>query len=558
MVDFYEGENMDKIYITGHKNPDTDSICAALSYQELKKRTGEENVEAIRLGDVNRETQFVLDYFGVDAPTFKDSMKPQVKDLSIDVATCVSQNASLYKATNIMQEKNVASLPVIDIEERLLGVVSISDITKCYMEVWDDQILHHSETPVENIIDVLSANILNIPAEDRALSGKMVVGAMDPKQMAKYLEENDIVILGNREDSQIDAIDKNVSMIILTGGNKLSDELIEKAKQKDIIVISTEFQTYMAARLLPQSVPVNYVMTRDDVVNFSLTDTVEDVKNTMSKTRYRSYPVVDNQNKVVGNISRYHVINEEKKKLILVDHNERNQSVDDMECCDITEIIDHHRVANVATQNPVYFRNEPVGSTCTILSKMFLEKGIVPTRQTAGLLCSAIISDTLLFRSPTATETDRMILERMAKIANINPEEFAMEMFKAGTSLEGKSPADLLNTDVKTFNIESYTCRVAQIFSMDLDNLGKIKDSLLEEMNKIRNDKKEATFVLILTDIFREESEVLVSGMFQEQLAGAFDTKIDNNSFLAKGLLSRKKQMIPKLNQAVLKYIQEN
>ena len=327
---------MDKIYITGHKNPDTDSICAALSYQELKKRTGEENVEAIRLGDVSRETQFVLDYFGVEAPTFMDSMKPQIKDISFDAAMCVSQHASLYKAMNLMQEKKVASLPVIDIEERLLGVVSLSDITKCYMDVWDDQILSHSNTPVENIIDVLSANILNIPAEDRALSGKMVVGAMDPKQMAKYLEEDDIVILGNREDSQVDAIDKNVSMIILTGGNKLSDELIEKAKQKDIIVISTEFQTYMAARLLPQSVPVNYVMTRDEVVNFTLTDTVEDVKNTMSKTRYRSYPVVDNQNKVVGNISRYHVINEEKKKIILVDHNERNQSVDDMECCDIT------------------------------------------------------------------------------------------------------------------------------------------------------------------------------------------------------------------------------
>lgn len=549
---------MEKVYITGHKNPDTDSICAALAYQELKTRTGEENVEAIRLGDVNRETQFVLDYFGVDAPTFKDSMKPQVKDLSFDVAMCVSQNASLYKATNIMQEKNVSSLPVIDIEERLLGVVSLSDITKCYMDVWDDQILSHSKTPVENIIDVLSASVLNIPEQDRDLPGKMVVGAMNPEQMSKFLEEGDVVILASREDSQLVAIDKNVSMIILTGGNKLNDELLEKARKKDIIVISTELQTYMAARLLPQSVPVNYVMTKDDVVSFSLNDTVEDVKNTMSKTRYRLYPVVDNQNKVVGNIARYHVINEEKKKLILVDHNERNQSVDDMECCDIKEIIDHHRVANISTQNPVYFRNEPLGSTCTIISKMFLEKGIVPTRQTAGLLCSAIISDTLLFRSPTATETDKMILDRMAKIANINPEKFAMEMFKAGTSLEGKSPVDLLNTDVKTFKIESFDCRVAQIFSMDLDNLEKIKNSLLEEMNKIRNDKKESTFVLILTDIFREESEVLVSGMFQEQLAQAFDSKIHDNSFLAKGLLSRKKQMIPKLNQAVIKYIQEN
>ncbi len=549
---------MEKIYITGHKNPDTDSICAALAYQELKKRTGQSNVEAIRLGDINRETKYVLDYFQVEAPTFKDSMKPQVKDLDIDEAMCVFQYASLYKATNLMQEKKVSSLPVVDIEQRLLGVVSLSDITKCYMDVWDDQILIHSDTPVENIIDVLSASILNIPAEDRQLKGKMVVGAMEPDQMEKIVEEDDIVILANRKDAQISAIEKNVSMIILTGDNVLDDDLLQKAKAKDIIVISTKFQTYMAARLLPQSVPVSYVMTNEDIVHFLYTDTVEEVKNTMAKTRYRSYPVVDNQNKVVGNISRYHVINEQKKKLILVDHNERNQSVDDMECCDILEIVDHHRVANISTQNPVYFRNEPVGSTCTIISKMFLERGIVPSRQIAGLLCSAIISDTLLFRSPTSTETDKMILDRMSKIANIDPEKFAMEMFKAGTSLEGKSPVDLLNTDVKTFEIESYTTRVAQIFSMDLDNLGKIKESLLNEMEKIRNEKNEASFVLILTDIFKQESEVLVSGMFKEQLASAFDTKIENNSFLAKGLLSRKKQMIPKLNQAVVKYVQEN
>ena len=309
----------------------------------------------------------------------------------------------------------------------------------------------------------------------------------------------------------------------------------------------------MAARLLPQAVPISHVMTTNELVYFHKDDFVEDVKAIMGKTRYRTYPVVDHKNRVVGSISRYHLISNQKKKLILVDHNEKSQSIPDIEYADIKEIIDHHRVANVSTTGPVYFRNEPVGSTCTIISKIFFEHGIRPTRKIAGILCAAIISDTLLFKSPTTTELDKIMLERMSTIAGIDPEKFAMEMFKAGTSLENVKPQDLLKADVKLFTIEDERVRVGQAFTMDLDNLASIKKQLIDKMEEMRKDYKEDVFVFALTDIFKETSKIIVVGKFEQPIAAAFEADLEDNSFMAPGVLSRKKQIIPKLTQAISK-----
>jgi len=536
-----------KIYITGHKNPDTDSICSALALAELKNKMGE-NAEAIRLGGINRETEFVLDYFKVKKPRLKTSIKPQIRDIEIDAAYCVNPNLSMAGAMDLIQKNNINSLPVVDDDENLIGIVSLSNIAASYMEIWDDSIIGRSNTSLENIIEVLKAKIIHLPENPRELTGKMAVKAIKNQDL---INEGDIVIVGDDEFDQESVIKKNISLLILTISTKLSDDLLELAKKHNVTVINTGLSTFMVARILPQAVPVEYVMTEKDLVVFHKDDLIDDVREKMAQSRFRSYPVLDEKNQVIGNISRYHLISNLKKKIILVDHNERNQSIDDLDSAEIIQIVDHHRVANISTSSPIYFRNEPVGSTATIISKMFFENGIKPSRKIAGLLCAAIISDTLLFRSPTSTETDKYVLNKMSKIAAIDIEDFAMEMFKAGTSLEGQKPEELLKTDVKNFSFEGKNVRVCQIFTMDLDSTVSVEEDLKEAMENYIQKENCESFILMITDIFREVSEVIVAGSFKDSLARQFGVEINNGKFMAEGLLSRKKQLIPKLNAAV-------
>lgn len=541
----------EKLYITGHRNPDTDSICATLAYSYLLEHRTDYDVQPIRLGEINRETRFVLDYFQVDPPRFKDSIKPQVRDLQMDKGMTIESNLSLYKALKLISESGIGNLPVVDEEENLIGIVSLSDITKSYMDIWDDSILGRSKTSLENIVEVLSGTILTEGKKTGPFEGKIAVYAMNPMELGDQIQEGDIIIVGNRDDAQADAIDRGVSLMILTGGFPMSQDLLDKANEKGIVVLSTNFNSYMAARLLPQAVPVGFVMSKEDLVYFNLDDTVEEAQAIMSKSRYRSYPVMDHQNKVVGSISRYHLITHDKKKLVLVDHNEKSQSIGDIESAEIMEIIDHHRVANISTQGPVYFRNEPVGSTSTIIARIFMEKGLRPPKKIAGLLASAIISDTLYFRSPTTTKYDKRALETMAKIAGINAEEYAYKMFKAGTSLENIQVEELLNTDVKEFMVEEESIRVAQVFTMDLDNIASIREEILAKMDQICREKNNSSFILLLTDIFKEKSEVMVRGLFGQELAASFGQDLVEESFVAQGLLSRKKQMLPNIHKVI-------
>lgn len=536
-----------KIYITGHKNPDTDSICSAIALAELKNKMGED-AEAIRLGNLNRETEFVLNHFNVQKPRLKTSIKPQVRDIEIDSAYCVNPSLSMASAMDLIQKNNINSLPVVDDDDNLIGIVSLSNIASTYMEIWDDSIIGRSNTSFENIIDVLRGKVLFFPENPRKLSGKMAVKAIKNQDL---INEGDIVIVGDDVTDQESVIRKGISLLILTISSKLDDKLLELAKENNVAVISTGLSTFMVARILPQAVPVEYVMTRDDLVVFHKDDLIDDVREKMAQSRFRSYPVLDNKNKVIGNISRYHLISNLKKKIILVDHNERNQSIDDIDSAEIVQIVDHHRVANVSTNSPIYFRNEPVGSTATIVSKMFFENGIKPSREVAGLLCAAIISDTLLFRSPTSTDTDKYVLNKMKKIAAIDVDEFAMEMFKAGTSLEGRKPDELLKSDVKNFSIEGINVRVCQIFTMDLDSIVSVEKELKEAMENFVDKSDTETFVLMITDIFKEVSEVILAGSFKEAIAQKFDKELLGDKFLADGLLSRKKQLIPKVSSAI-------
>ncbi len=546
---------MESIYITGHKNPDTDSIVSALAYADLKNRLGKVKAIPIRLGKLNQETKFVLDYFEIKAPILKESMKLQIKDITIDRGNSIDPSVAIRNAWDIFQKGDANSLAVVDSDEKLKGIASLSNITRSYMDVWDDKILARSNTPIDNIIDVLAANIINLADEERKYDGKMTVFAINDQgeeELFDAINKGDIIISGNRSDYFKYLLDKDISLLILTHGSQMEEDMVKLYKEKNITVLSTEYNSFMTARLLPLTIPISHVMTTENLIYFKEDDNLDIVREIMGKSRFRSYPVVDNSNKVIGSISRYHLISSKKKKLILVDHNEANQSIGDIGDGEIVEIIDHHRVANIITTGPVFFRAEPVGSTSTIISQMYLESGIRPSKQIAGILCAAIISDTLLFRSPTTTETDKRILDRMSKIADLNPEEFAEKMFRAATSLKGKKAVDLIEGDVKTFNIAGEDFRVGQVMTMNPEELIPIMDELKSLMEKKIKEKNEVTFVLVLTDIFNEKSELLVVGKYFDAIKEEFGQMTENGTINAPKVLSRKKQVIPKITSAVV------
>lgn len=535
----------DTIYILGHKNPDSDSICAALGYAEYKNGNGDVNAIPARLGDINRETKFILDYFGLEVPMYLETVRLSVSDLNFDKIAPVSPEISLGMALELMKRNNLNSLPVVDENEKLMGIVSISDVIGSYIDVWDNNILGKSGTTLDNIIDTLSAGIITIPDEARPLTGKVLILAMEPNTAREYIEENDIALCGNRRDVQETAISSNISLMIVTGNAKVDGDIIDLAEKNRVAIISTPHDTFTASRLITQSVPIKDVMTCENIVKFSLDDLVDNVREHMSQTRYRSYPVVDHNNRVAGLISRYHLISSTKKKVILVDHNERSQSVDGLEECEILEIIDHHRVADVFTGSPIYFRNEPVGSTSTIIASIMFENGRRPSKKIAGALAAAIISDTLLLRSPTSTNTDKIMLDRLARIADLNVGEFAKEMFKAGTSLAGRTPKELLEQDFKIFTMDEEKLGIAQVYTMDPGSLKDMKSDLVSLMEERAANNRYSAFMLMLTDIFNEVSEIVVVGDKKELVAQAFGKTLINNSFYAPGILSRKKQVVP-------------
>lgn len=541
----------DVIYITGHKNPDSDSICAAIAYAEFKNKTQDTLAIPVRLGNVSQETQYILDYFGVEAPQFLETVKLKVEDLEMDNIAPLAPEVSLKMAWNIMRDKNLKSIPVADGNNHLLGMLSTSNITETYMDVWDSNILAKSSTSLDNILDTLSAEAQNINEERKVFPGKVVVAAMQVESLKEFISEGDIAIAGDRAEIQAELIELKVSLLIVTGGHTPSKEIIELAKKNNITVITTPHDSFTASRLIVQSLPVDYIMTKDNLVTISTDDLVEDVKVIMSETRYSNYPVIDENNKVVGSIARFHLISTHKKKVIQVDHNERGQSVHGLEDAEVLEIIDHHRVADIQTSNPIYFRNEPLGSTSTIVAKRFFENGIRPSREAAGLLCGAIISDTLLFKSPTCTPQDIKICRRLAEIAGIVPETFAKEMFRAGTSLKGKSIDEIFNSDFKPFTIGGIKIGVAQVNTMDIEGFMPLKDEMLDYMNQKADSMGLEMIMLLLTDIINEGSQILVTGRNPEIAEEAFKVKLEDSTTFLPGVLSRKKQVVPPLTQII-------
>lgn len=540
----------DVIYVTGHRNPDSDSICSAIAYAELKRKLGH-NAEPKRLGEINRETEFILNYFGIPVPEYLPTVKPQVADLNMDKVVPVSKDISIKTTWSLMKKNNIKSLPVVDENEKLIGIVTLSDITNNYMSTLDTNILATSKTPLSNIIETLNAKLITGSQDIFNTSGKVVIAAMAPEQMKPFVDKGDIVIVGNRSDNQKVAIESGANLLIVTGGSEIEQEIIKLAESFKCIIIVTPNDTFTTARLINQSVPVKYVMTKENIVSFNLDDFVDEIKEKMLQTRFRSYPVVDDNNKLIGTISRYHLISQKKKKVILMDHNERAQSVHGIDEAELLEIIDHHRIADIQTGKPIYFRNEIVGSTSTIVANIYFENGIRPSKQIAGILCAAILSDTLKFKSPTCTYIDKMTAEKLAEIAGIDIDKFADEMFKAGTSLSGKTPEEIFYQDFKEFTLGKYKIGVGQVNTMDTDALKDLKKELISFMDNLCKAKNYNLIMLLLTDIIKEGSEALFVGEDKELISKAFNVQLGENSVYLPGVVSRKKQVIPPLSAVV-------
>ena len=534
------------VYVSGHRNPDTDSICSAIGYAYLLKALDRYNAIPVRLGEVNRETEYVLKRFHIENPMLLKTVKQKVEDLNYDKVTVFSKDLTLKTAWFLLKQQNLKSAPILDEHGQLLGLLSTSNIIEGYMDQWDSEVLKKAKTPVENVIDTLEANVIYLNNALKVIEGDIHIAAMSGSEAKKRIHENDVVIVGgDRSDDLEELISVKPSLIVLTGSLTADENVVKKCEEQGISIISTPFNTYQTSQQIVQAIPVEYVMIKGDIKTFSTDDTLDYMKEVMSETRYRGYPVIDLNNRCVGSISRFALLKGLRKKVILVDHNERGQSIPGIEEADILEIVDHHRVADIQTVGPLLFRGEPLGSTATIVTKMFDELDVEMPSHIAGLLLGAVVSDTLLFKSPTCTPVDTKIAKKLAKIAGVDIQEFAMEMFKAGTSLVGKTVDEIFNQDFKKFSFDNLQVGVAQVNSMDIEGFLPYKKDMLDYMNKFAEDNNLEFTLLLLTDIINANSEIFVGGPRPELVEKAFNVQLTECQGTLVGVISRKKQVVP-------------
>jgi len=549
-----------KVLVLGHRNPDTDSICSAICYANLKHQLTGETYEPRRAGNVNPETQFVLDYFQVDAPRLIENVRTQVKDIEIRKTEGVDRSISLKNAWNLMRKDKIVTLPCISKDGRLEGLISIGDITKSYMNLYDSSIISKANTKYANILDTLDGSILVGDAENYFNEGKVLIAAANPDLMESYIEKNDLVILGNRYESQLCAIEMEAGCIIVCEGAAVSRTIQKLAQERGCTVITTPHDTYTTARLINQSMPISYFMSQNNLITFSDEDYLDDIRDTMASLRYRDFPILNADGKYVGMISRRNLLGATGKQIILVDHNEKSQAVKGMETADILEIIDHHRLGTVETMSPVFFRNQPLGCTATIIYQMYQENQITIERTIAGLLCSAIISDTLLFRSPTCTPVDKAAAEELAELAGIDLEEYAKKMFSAASDLKGKSDEDIFYQDFKRFSVGKSVFGIGQITSMDSDELEELKERMKAYTEKARKQLKIDMMYFMLTNILTETTDLICMGPGADQLIfnafhmedeGVQQYKEIQHIINLPGVVSRKKQLAPQIMMAL-------
>ena len=541
-----------KVVVIGHRNPDTDSICSAIAYAELKNKTSDLVCEARRAGKMNQETEFVLKKFGVTPPRMCTDVNPKIRDVDYRQVPGIPGSTSLRKAWEIMRDQKIDTLPVTSEDDELQGVITVKDIATANMDLFDTGILAKSRTSYRNILETLGATMVVGSEDAECTTGHIRIGTATPEMLESSMEKGDIVILTNRYESQLCAIEKEASLIIICNGAKVGRTIQHIAAETGVAIMSAPCDTYAAAKLISQCAPISYYMTRDDIMKFTLVTPVADVTRVMAKVRHRYFPILDADGKYCGMISRRNIINLRKRRIILVDHNEATQAVEGFDQAEILEIIDHHRIGSLETSGPVYFRNQPVGCTATIITQMYDENGMEIPPQIAGLLLAAILSDTLVFRSPTCTPLDEALAKRLAKIAGVDIDEFASEMFEAGEKLDGKTAEEVFLQDFKVFMCGDIRFGVAQGSYMTRKNLTAAEALLKPYLEEARNKQNVEDIYMLLTDVPKEESVVICNGRYAaEVLAEGFNTQpAADASWTLPGVVSRKKQFIPALMTA--------
>ena len=547
-------ENSDRpVFIIGHKNPDTDSVCAALSYAALKKKITGDDYIAARCGHLNEETQYVLQRFNIKPPLYIKDVRTQVRDMEMRTLSGDSEELSLKKAGEMMHEAGVVTLCITD-DSRLSGLVTTGDIVEAYMDVYDEKVLAKAKTPYRNITETLEGEMVVGEVGDLLEKGKVVIAAGNPEMLEDMIEPGDLVILGNRYDTQLCAIEMEAGCIVVCEGAKISASIQKRAENHGCHIISTPHDTFTVARLIHQSMPVRAIMKREGLTTFRMDDFIEDIEPVITNMRHRYFPVLDKRDNFVGMISRRNFLGVKKKRLILVDHNEKSQAVDGMEDAEILEIIDHHRLGTVTTLSPVFFRNQPLGSSSTIIWQMYNESGVEIKPDMAGIMLAAILSDTLMYRSPTCTDVDKKAGEELARIAGVDAEQFAREMFRAGSNLEKKTADEILRQDFKRFSIGELNIGIGQINAMDTEELSQIREKIMPELEKKRSEDGLQMLFFLLTDIIKESSEVLFVGKDAGTvLEYAFSCTIEEGgiSVVLPGIVSRKKQFLPAIVEMI-------
>lgn len=541
--------NVKPIYVIGHRNPDTDSICSSLAYAALKQALGQDAVAA-RTGQVNAETKYALEYFGVEAPMFLSDLYPRVKDVMLDSDTIVRETDTLRELGKIMQEKSLRSVPVTDEEGLLAGIVTVSDLAQRYFEEINMQNLDKAGVYLRAVIASIEGKVLASADEDTLVKGTVRIASSSRHTAAKLVQPGDVVLVGEgRYDSMMEILEHEIACLIMTDEGNVPDDILAKARAKHILLAVTAHDAYTAARLINQCVPVGYIMKKS-MISFGQQQLLSDIKGTIASTNFRNYPVVEN-GRLIGLVSRDNLMVPEPEQVILVDHNERGQAIEGIENARIVEIIDHHRLGGMQTGEPIYIREEPVGCTATIIANMYWQNNVEITAPIAGLLLSAIISDTVLFKSPTCTAYDMKTAERLAGIAGVKMVQYGMDMLKAGSGIGDMSPIEIVKNDMKEFQFGDYHVLISQISVMGYEEIMALKDRLLESMGAVSEQENFDLMLLMVTNILEESTELLYVGSPKTLIGDAFKKDASGNSIYLPGVMSRKKQIIPPMSEAV-------
>lgn len=540
------------IYTIGHRNPDTDSICSAIGYAHLKRSLGE-NVEPARAGKINAETKYVLETFKMETPKLITDLYPRVKDVTLDCKVVVKENDTLRTLGEVMRGNDVKSVPVVDKNRKLIGIVTVSDLAKRYFNELSMQNLAEANVSLSSIANVIDGEVINEGNINAKITGNVRIAAGSNNTIRKVIKTGDVVLVGDRNDeAMITCVNQNIACLIVTGSGEVPGSVLTLAEEKNLIVITSPYDTYTCARLVNQCIPVSMIMQKN-LTSFKPTDMLSDIKGTMESTQFRNYPVVEND-KLVGVVSRDQLIVPERERVILVDHNERSQAVEGIEAAKIVEIIDHHRLGGIQTSEPIFTRQEPVGCTATIVANMYWHRGVEIPANIAGLLLSAIISDTVLFKSPTCTEIDKQVAEKLAQIAGVDIMKHGMALLKAGSGIGDMSPIEVAKNDLKEFQIGEYRMIVSQISVMDTSEVLAIKEELLACMENICRSEGYDMSLLMVTDIIAEGTELLFTGKPKAIIAEAFGKPASDNLISLPGVMSRKKQIIPPMAEAAGKH----